>query len=525
MINSQVFENMINSPRRSFRGRVELYNGSTLTQVCGCHDRLIEFTVERIGEHSKFFGFGICQKLTVKLLDKDRTLNITKDHSLEVEFGVEKQYIYPCPKFFVEDVTRDENTNTITVTGYDALYAAAAHTVAELEITNRYSIKEFAIACGSFLGLPVKGVELDSFNLYFDNGANFNGTETIREALNAIADATQTIYYINSDWELTFKRLDVTSVPVAIIDKSKYMTLTTSEMKMLTGVMHATELGDNVSNEMGVDGVTQYIRNNPFWELREDIAELVDAALAAVGGTHINGFACTWRGNFLIEIGDSIAFITKDDGIITSYLLDDTYTFNGGLSAITQWSYNNNQEKSTGNPTTLGEVLKQTSAKVDKVTQEIELVVQQAQNNTDAITTLTLNTNGIYGSVGSLESKINENTKEVEELQKAVAATMTDEEIEIAINTRFESGVNKVQTTTGFTFNEQGLTVSKSDSDISTTITEDGMSVNKGSAEVLTANNEGVKAIDLHATTYLIIGKNSRFEDYGNRTGCYWIGG
>jgi hypothetical protein len=52
------------------------------------------------------------------------------------------------------------------------------------------------------------------------------------------------------------------------------------------------------------------------------------------------------------------------------------------------------------------------------------------------------------------------------------------------------------------------------------------MTVYKNSATVLTANNVGVDAVNLHATTYLIIGNNSRFEDYGsNRTGCFWIGG
>ena len=53
------------------------------------------------------------------------------------------------------------------------------------------------------------------------------------------------------------------------------------------------------------------------------------------------------------------------------------------------------------------------------------------------------------------------------------------------------------------------------------------MRVSKGSEVVLTADNGGVEARNLHATTYLIIGGNSRFEDYnnGSRTGCFWIGG
>ena len=59
-----------------------------------------------------------------------------------------------------------------------------------------------------------------------------------------------------------------------------------------------------------------------------------------------------------------------------------------------------------------------------------------------------------------------------------------------------------------------------------TQITEDGMTVYKSDEAVLTANNLGVDAVNLHATTYLIIGTKSRFEDYGSsRTGCFWIGG
>jgi hypothetical protein len=56
------------------------------------------------------------------------------------------------------------------------------------------------------------------------------------------------------------------------------------------------------------------------------------------------------------------------------------------------------------------------------------------------------------------------------------------------------------------------------------------MIVAQDSDEKLVANADGVKAEDLHATTYLIIGNNSRFEDYTNssgeaRTACFWIGG
>ena len=77
-----------------------------------------------------------------------------------------------------------------------------------------------------------------------------------------------------------------------------------------------------------------------------------------------------------------------------------------------------------------------------------------------------------------------------------------------------------------YSFGTEEFTIAKSGSEMKTMISEDGMRVYKNMDEVLTANSDGVNAVNLHASTYLIIGANSRFEDYGsNRTGCFWIGG
>ena len=97
--------------------------------------------------------------------------------------------------------------------------------------------------------------------------------------------------------------------------------------------------------------------------------------------------------------------------------------------------------------------------------------------------------------------------------------------MQLQISTALQNGVECVETSTGFTFNESGLLIEKSNSEISTQITEDGMRVMRDGENVLIADNQGVQATNLHATTYLIIGTNSRFEDYdSNRTGCFWIG-
>lgn len=92
-----------------------------------------------------------------------------------------------------------------------------------------------------------------------------------------------------------------------------------------------------------------------------------------------------------------------------------------------------------------------------------------------------------------------------------------------------ENGVDRVETTTGYRLDSEGLKISRSGEEMSNLLDNTGMYVKRGSDEILTANNEGVNAVNLHAKTYLIVGEGegrSRFEDYGSdRTGCYWIGG
>jgi hypothetical protein len=478
----------------------------------------------------KFFGYGVCQKLNVKLRDVDRNINITTANTLEVEFGVDTSYIYPFPNFYVTEVHRDELTNELSITAYDALHKAAKHKVEELNLLDTYTIGEFANACGVLLGLPVNLNGLEAFNTEYEAGANFEGTETIREALNAIAEATQTIYFVNWNWELTFKRLDNNSPIDLAIDKAKYITLDSGENRRLAKIVHTTELGDNVAVSTAASGSTQYVRDNPFWELREDIDTLLTDALAAVGGLTINQFSCDWRGNFLLEIGDAIALIDKDNAEIRSYLLNDTLTFNGSLSQATEWQYENNDAETEANPVTLGDSLRQTFARVDKANKEISLVASAVESNGSQLSSLLLSQNDITATVQRVEAQTNEalNTlnDSVSALTSTVEAKVSAEDVQLQISTELANGVDKVTTSTGFTFNETGLTVSKGGSEMRTTITEDGMTVYRDQEAVLVADNEGVKAEDLHATTYLIVGTNSRFEDYGNgRTGCFWIGG
>ena len=130
-------------------------------------------------------------------------------------------------------------------------------------------------------------------------------------------------------------------------------------------------------------------------------------------------------------------------------------------------------------------------------------------------------------TVGGLETQVVRQETDLADITtRMTAAEQTAEGLSLAVQTVQTDGVAKVSTTTGYIFDETGLTVEKSGREIRTQITEDGMRVYKNKKAVLTASSEGVDAVDLHASTYLVIGDRSRFENYGtDRTGCFWIGG
>lgn len=533
MIINEIHNNMLKSPVRKLEGRVEIYEGSTLTLTCGCHDALKSFTIERLGEEGKFFGFGICQKLKTSLIDKDRKIDVSTANTLEVVFGVNGDYFYPCPRFHVTEVNRDETTNELSITAYDDLIVATAYLASEMKLTTPYTLRTFVAAAAAVLGLPVdaKALEDEAFDLVFEHGANLDGTETIREVLNNIAEATQTIYYIDKDWGLTFKRLDRDGEAAITLDKENYFTLDSRTNRRLAYIYHVTDLGDNLVASTGYSGSSAYIRNNPFWNLREDIGSLLEAALERMGGLTLNQFDCEWRGNYLLELGDKIDMMTKDNKTVTSYLLNDTIIFDGALSQHSEWSYADNDAETAANPANLGTALNQTFARVDKVNKKIELVASDVDIHSQKIGNLQVNTDNILASVTQIQKNVeieSENRDDqIEEIRKEVAAKMTAEDVKITITEELSNGVDKVATTTGFTFDKEGLTIDKTGSEMSTIITDDGMTVYRSHQAVLIANNEGVKAEDLHATTYLLIGKYSRFEDYdtnGARTGCFWVG-
>jgi hypothetical protein len=411
------------------------------------------------------------------------------------------------------------------------------------------------------------------------NTLNLNGDEPLKVLLDAIAEFTQTIYFMDNLGRLTYKTINKSAEPVLTVTKDMYFDLVTSESKAITGICLTNELGNSIT--VGDEtGEVQIIRNNPIYEAEPNATTYLETAMAVILGTygHLNTgmypiiyhqLECEWDGNCNLEIGDKVAFVTEDDSIVTTYLINDVIEYRGFLNEITSWEYTKDDEETADNPTTLGDKLKQTTAIVDKVNQEINLVVQDVAGAKSEISELKLTTDNISLRVEKVENqefdieidkdsnfialehrvgmlevtdseinasvsamtqeikqRVDEAEKDIETLTKEVSLKINSDALSIVVQKTLEqTGIDKVTTSAkSYTFDDNGLDISDPGSEISTLITENGMRIYKNTTEVLTADNQGVQATDLHARTYLIIGENSRLEDKGDRTACFWIG-
>lgn len=517
------------APVRTVGALAYLKNEDGTTADIFSHDNdIISITYERIGNESKFYGYGICQKVNIKVMDKWRQLNPTTSQHLKILFGTDVGYTYFSPKLYITECHRDELTNELSITAYDIIYKMSANTVDELYLSANMNILWYAGEAAGHYGLLV-GVRGDEtpFKTVYEEIANFDGTETLRELMDAVAEATQSIYYVNVDDEIIFKQLNRDGDALYTIEREQYFTMDSSSNRRLAAICHTTELGDNITAALAESGTTQYIRNNPFYELRTDTHTLLDNALALMGGLTINQFECEWRGTPLLEIGDKLALITKDGGTAYTYLLNDVITYDGTYTQITKWHYANDEAETEGNPTNLGEALYKTYAKVDKVNREIEIVASEAETNRNNISALQLNTESIVASVSRVEANTNATiggvNEELASLTNRVDAAMTADAVKLSIQEELANGVDKVYTSTGFSFDADGLRVSKTGSEMESLLDEDGLTVYRDNTEVLTADNTGVNGLNMTIRQYLIVG-GSRFEDYGGRTGCFWIG-
>ena len=139
-----------------------------------------------------------------------------------------------------------------------------------------------------------------------------------------------------------------------------------------------------------------------------------------------------------------------------------------------------------------------------------------------ALTKLALTVEGIHAQVENQKSTLQGVDSRMADLR------LDAQGLQLKVDRIQTQGVSRVSTSTGYTFDEGGLLISKDGQTMENLLDNTGMYVRRAGQTILQASDAGVKAVDVQVKNYLILGSHSRLEDYAtnqdpNRTACFYI--
>lgn len=500
--------------------------------------------------------FGCCEasELRIKITNdfssmKDKELVVT-----EILNGL-TDYPFRYGRYKVYSDTPSGDRNYRNIVAYDAMYD-----ILNVELTTWYNslvfpmtLKEFRDSLFAYLAIEQKEATLVNDDMIVEKTIEVT-TMTGKDAIVPICEINGVFGHINREGNFEYVSLlgseahylypnsslysssslfpgivSSNGVYPEVIDKSEYMTCEYEDFK--TNAITAVQLRQE-ENDLGVtvgeDANIYVIQGNflVYGKEKEELQEIAENILNKVNTIQYIPFSLVMRGNPCMDVGDYVLVQTKNKTIV-SYMLERKITGIQSLKDTIESKGVLNYEESAssfyddfiqlkGKANILERTLEKSRSEIVDLEQGLTTSINQ---NAESINTL-------LTSQEQINKEMQENMdSEFEDIKKQLSATMTSEQIKIEIQKELSNGTNKVTTSTGVTVDENGLSIDRSDSEMKTNISHDGMKVYRNDEEVLSATNKGVDAVNLHATTYLIVGNNSRFEDYqGAYTACFWIG-
>lgn len=162
---------------------------------------------------------------------------------------------------------------------------------------------------------------------------------------------------------------------------------------------------------------------------------------------------------------------------------------------------------------------------IDKTNDNLANTTNKTNQNESDINLTNTNLNNNYYTKPQIDVINSATSQEITTIKKEVETKVTVEDLTIAINQVKTTSASSVETSTGYKFNENGLSIKKSDSEMSSLLDNDGLVVKRDTTEVLTVRSSGVQTENLTVRTYFTIGDNTRAENYKGGTGFFYIGG
>lgn len=449
-------------------------------------DEIKSIKIETTGINGKFFGVSYCQKLSVSFIDKDEKINFSKNDEIAIFLCPTEKYNAPdadtyynvaYAPYFIDSFKRNEKTGEVSAIGYDIM-GVASNIPFSLGEGDSFTLQQILDRCKTLAGISsVNGINVSYLpESWTREQINLSGKETVRDILTAIAEITGSFMFIYPYWTNDYvgsicfythplKQRVHTQLGYlyqeTYIDKSRYFELTSDKPYKLTGIASVNELEDVVA--VGTTEQQQVIYSNPFLTLLPDETQqtILTGILNQLKDFSFTPFNCEWRGDPRLEPVDWLTFEDKQGNKFTSYLLNETFEYNGGFKSTIWWEGVESERTDINSKGISNNILK-TKATVDKVKGEITLEVSRAKEAEQLLgSRITLNENAITSEVKNRQDADNE-------LSSTITQTATEIRQEVKNTT---DGLDSKITQTANSISAEITARENADTELSTRIT------------------------------------------------------
>jgi len=270
----------------------------------------------------------------------------------------------------------------------------------------------------------------------------------------------------------------------------------------------------------------------------------------------------TYTGKPFLKAGNKIRIYTDENEYIDTYILENEFTFDGSFKSVIKSPVLTEQEIKSKQDVGLRERLRNTEIIVNKQEGIISEIVSQTDENTSNISSLQIDVNGISTNVASFEQTTNDQlssisddlssyrevtdneletingkfgnlatTDDISGIAHSVEVLQSDTYTKTQINSMMIDGTVKKLSTTSMTVDENGMTFEKTNAKAKTNLNQNGLTILDNNDDVILraafdedVGNTVVETYRHQVQEYFIMGQHSRFEDFEDGTGCFYIG-
>lgn len=244
----------------------------------------------------------------------------------------------------------------------------------------------------------------------------------------------------------------------------------------------------------------------------EDLQPIAQTLYEHLRGVTYTPCTVSIPASFRIHAGDIVSITDRNGVTITAYVMTKKQV--GQRDLLESTGSARRDSSSAVNEQSYAAI----HGKVLNLQMNVEGLRIENQNTAGKLASLSLNLEGITSMVQSQENSLESILQDITQIKQ------DSDSVKVSVQAIEDNGVSKVETETGFTFDNEGLHINKSDSDIENLLDESGMYIRRNDETLLQANDDGVTAVDVTVQNYLVVGSHARFEDYAdNRTACFWL--